>query len=219
MKTMRLTKPDKIHDSMWVTKVINNVMIGGGKGKAERIVYYAIDKSIAKLGTTFVILQEMVKSRISPKSGTLVRKYGGASYNIPVSFTPEQSTNKGIKNLVQSARLALKTKRDTLGRVISRKKSRTMEDSLFSLLVSIFNNETCEPLRKKEEMEKLADQNRAFAYLMRKNNRSSSIKTKAKRGDGISKISQSEVEEASKIDIKIDESTTQDSHTEVSQDV
>lgn len=163
----RKVEADKIFNSVWVSKLINTIMIGGKKSIAASIVYDSINAVIKELQTEFTTLKEKIKTNVSPKKGTLKFKFGGATYDVPYELTSSQSHNKGIKFIVKCARAMLETKRDQFGRVTSKKKHKTITSALTEVLKGVFNGNS-EAIKMKEAQEKLANDNAAFAHLSTK---------------------------------------------------
>lgn len=144
----REVTPDPIYNDAVVTKLINNVMLDGKKGLAQRIVYGAFDyiKEEAKEDPLEVFYKAM--NNIMPVLEVKGRRIGGATYQVPVEVRPERRQTLGLRWLVQYAR--------TRG-------ERTMVERLAKEIIDASNN-TGAAVRKKEEVHKMAEANKAFAH-------------------------------------------------------
>lgn len=141
--------PDPRYGSALVSHLINVIMLDGKKSLAAKIVYDSFEIASERLGNADpveLLLGALVNTR--PKIKSKSRRLGGATYSIPVelSYHCQQS-------------LALRWMRD-----IARSKGGAMSRALADILVDSFNN-TGEVVRKKDEMHKMAQANRAFAHL------------------------------------------------------
>jgi len=117
----REVQPDIKYKNIWISKFINGVMMKGKKGLATKIVHNVLEATSKKTGEPVHQITNKVQHNISPSSGTVSKKYGGTTYNVPIEYTESQSHNRGVKTLVKSARALQKTNRDHNGKVTSRK--------------------------------------------------------------------------------------------------
>jgi len=137
--------------SAWVSQFINVVLQKGQRGKAEKIVYQAMDILKEKVGnsddevTLFKAALEKVKPSLEVKS----RRVGGANYQVPIEVPFRRSTALGLRWLVES------TKKRT---------EKDMAHKLGAELFQAYNNEG-NAVRKKIETHKMADANKAFAHF------------------------------------------------------
>jgi small subunit ribosomal protein S7 len=139
---------DPMYNSKIVTKLINNIMLDGKKGTAQKIVYGAFDKIAAKTGKEATEVFEEAMNNIMPVLEVKARRIGGATYQVPIEVRPDR-------------RQALALRWITL---YSRKRGeKTMEDRLANELMDAANN-TGSTVKKKEDMHKMADANKAFAH-------------------------------------------------------
>jgi small subunit ribosomal protein S7 len=139
---------DPMYNSKIVTKLINNIMLDGKKGTAQKIVYGAFDKVAAKTGKEAIEVFEEAMNNIMPVLEVKARRIGGATYQVPIEVRPDR-------------RQALALRWITL---YSRKRGeKTMEDRLANELMDAANN-TGSTVKKKEDMHKMADANKAFAH-------------------------------------------------------
>ncbi|QNM08390.1 30S ribosomal protein S7 [Lachnospiraceae bacterium OF09-33XD] len=139
---------DPIYNNKVVTKLINNIMLDGKKGVAQKIVYGAFAKVEEKAGKPALEIFEEAMNNIMPVLEVKARRIGGATYQVPIEVRPER-------------RQALALRWITL---YSRKRGeKTMEDRLANELMDAMNN-TGASVKKKEDMHKMAEANKAFAH-------------------------------------------------------
>ena len=139
---------DPIYNNKVVTKLINNIMLDGKKGVAQKIVYGAFDQVAEKTGKDALEVFEEAMNNIMPQLEVKARRIGGSTYQVPIEVRPER-------------RQALALRWITL---YSRKRGeKTMQDRLAGELLDAANN-TGASVKKKEDMHKMADANKAFAH-------------------------------------------------------
>lgn len=148
--TKRVTKPDVRYNSPLVAKLVNMVMQQGKKSVAERIVYGAFERVSEKLekGDPVDLLLgalENIRPRLEVKS----RRVGGATYQVPVEIPFERQEGLGFRWMVNAA---------------NSRKGTPMRDALANEIIDAYNN-TGSIVRKKDEVHKMAQANRAFAHL------------------------------------------------------
>ena len=140
--------PDPIYNNKVVTKLINNIMLDGKKGVAQKIVYGAFDRIAEETGKDALEVFTEAMNNIMPALEVKARRIGGATYQVPIDVRPDR-------------RQALALRWITL---YSRKRSeKTMEESLAKELMDAANN-TGASVKKKEDMHKMAEANKAFAH-------------------------------------------------------
>ena len=145
----RQVLPDPLYKSRKVTKLINTIMLDGKKGVAERIVYSAFEKVSERRGETPVIESfEEALNNIMPVLEVKARRVGGATYQVPIEIRPDRRQALGLRWLVNFAR---------------NRSERTMEDRLAGEILDAVNN-TGGAVRRKEEMHRMAEANRAFSH-------------------------------------------------------
>ena len=145
---IREVLPDPIYNSIVVTKLINNIMQDGKKGVAQKIVYDAFD--IIKERTSQDPLEFFTKGleNVMPMLEVKARRVGGANYQVPIEVRPERRQTLGLRWLVQFARA---------------RNDRTMKERLANELLDAANS-AGGAYKKKEDIHKMADANRAFAH-------------------------------------------------------
>ena len=148
--TKREVLPDPVYNSTVVTKLVNQVMLDGKKGIAFGIVYGAFDIIKEKMGadpmTIFTQALENVKPVLESKS----RRVGGATYQVPMEIRPDRRQTLAIRWLVSFAR--------------KRGGEKEMEKKLASEILDAYNN-AGGAIKKKDEMHRMAEANKAFAHF------------------------------------------------------
>jgi len=142
--------PDSRFKSVLVSHLINMVMECGKKSIAERIVYNAIEKVSEKLekGDPIDLLLGALEN-VRPKLEVKSRRVGGATYQVPVEIPYERQQTLAFRWLIDTAK----------GR-----KGLSMADALAAELVDAYNN-TGSVVKKREDVHKMAQANKAFAHL------------------------------------------------------
>ena len=140
--------PDSVYGDKVVTKLINQVMLDGKKSIAENIVYSAFDMAANKLSMEQVELFKKAIENIRPVVETRMKRVGGANYQVPVEVSAARSQTLAIRWLVNYAR---------------KRNERTMANKLAAELIDACNM-TGGAVKKKEEVHKAADANKAFAH-------------------------------------------------------
>ncbi len=140
--------PDPIYNDQIVTKLINNIMLDGKKGIAQQICYDAFDIIKEKTGKDPVEVFHEALNNVMPQLEVKARRVGGATYQVPMEVRPERRQALGLRWIV----------------TFSRKRSeRTMAQRLAGELMDATNNAGAS-VRRKEDMHKAAEANRAFAH-------------------------------------------------------
>ena len=140
--------PDPMHNSIVVTKLINNVMLSGKKTVAQKIVYDAFDIVKEKSGKEPLEAFEEALNNVMPVLEVKARRVGGATYQVPLEIRPERRQTLGLRWLVLYAR---------------KRNEKNMCDKLAGeILDAIAGNGGA--FKKKEDMHKMAEANKAFAH-------------------------------------------------------
>ncbi len=135
---------DPIYNNKVVTKFINKMMLDGKKSVSEKIIYAAFDKIEEKGIEVFEKALERVKPLVEVRS----RRVGGATYQVPVEVRPARQQSLSIRWLLEATR---------------KRNERTMIERLASELVDAAN-ERGAAFKKKEDVHKMAEANKAFAH-------------------------------------------------------
>ena len=139
---------DPIYNNKVVTKLINNIMLDGKKGVAQKIVYGAFDRVAEKTGKDAVEVFEEAKNNVMPVLEVKARRIGGATYQVPIEVRADRRQALALRWLT----------------LFSRKRGeKTMEERLANEIMDAANN-TGASVKKKEDMHKMAEANKAFAH-------------------------------------------------------
>ena len=141
--------PDPVYGSKVVTKVINQVMLDGKKGTAQEIVYGAFDEIAAKTGQDPMEVFNKAISNLMPMLECKARRVGGSNYQVPMEVRPERRQTLAIRWLVLFAR---------------KLSERNMYQRLAGELLDAYN-EQGNAFKRKEEMHRAAEANKAFAHF------------------------------------------------------
>lgn len=138
---------DPIYHDKIVTKLINNIMLDGKRGTAQKIVYGAFDKVAEKTGKDAMEVFTEALNNIMPVLEVKARRIGGATYQVPIEVRPDRRQALGLRWLTLYTR---------------KRGEKTMVDRLANELMDAANN-TGASVKKKEDTHKMADANKAFA--------------------------------------------------------
>ena len=141
--------PDPLYNSKLVTKLVNNVMLDGKKGVAQKIVYDAFAEVEAKTNSNPLEVFEEALENVMPQLEVKARRVGGSNYQVPMEVRPERRQTLGLRWLVAYAR--------TRG-------ERTMSKRLAAEIMDA-KNSAGGAFKRKEEMHRMADANKAFAHF------------------------------------------------------
>ena len=141
--------PDPVYGSVVVAKLINSIMLDGKKGTAQSIVYSAFDMIKEQTGEEPLEVFEKAMNNIMPVLEVKAKRIGGANYQVPVEVRPERRQTLGLRWLTKYTRA---------------RGERTMAERLAKELMDAANN-TGASVKKKEDTNKMADANRAFAHF------------------------------------------------------
>ena len=139
---------DPIYNSKVVTKLINNVMLDGKKGVAQKIVYGAFGKVEEKTGRPALEVFEEAMNNVMPLLEVKARRIGGATYQVPIEVRPDRRQALGLRWLTMFSR---------------KRGEKTMQEKLAAEIIDAANN-TGNAVRRKEDMHKMAESNKAFAH-------------------------------------------------------
>ena len=139
---------DPIYNSKVVTKLVNNIMLDGKKGVAQKIVYGAFNRISEKTGKEALEVFEEAMNNIMPVLEVKARRIGGATYQVPIDVRPDRRQALALRWITTFSR---------------KRGERTMEERLAKELLDASNN-TGASVKKKEDMHKMAEANKAFAH-------------------------------------------------------
>ncbi|MBQ8908775.1 MAG: 30S ribosomal protein S7 [Clostridia bacterium] len=141
---------DPIYKSKVLAKLINQVMESGKKGLAQRIAYEALDIVREKMGMEAIEVFAAAVENVKPVLETKSRRVGGATYQVPMEIRPERRQTLAIRWMVANAR--------------KRTGERGMAAKLAGEIMDAFNN-TGASIKKRDEMHRMAEANKAFAHF------------------------------------------------------
>ena len=139
---------DPLYNNKVVTKLINNLMLDGKKGTAQKIVYGAFANVAEKTGKDAIEVFEEAMNNVMPVLEVKARRIGGATYQVPVEVRPERRQALALRWLTMFSR---------------KRGEKTMQDRLAGEIMDAANN-TGSAVKRKEDMHKMADANKAFAH-------------------------------------------------------
>ena len=140
--------PDPIYNSKVVTKLINNVMLDGKKTVAQTIVYDAFDIIKEKTQKEPLEVFEEALNNVMPVLEVKARRVGGATYQVPLEIRPERRQTLGLRWLVLYSR---------------KRNEKTMSEKLAAEIMDATQGNGG-AFKKKEDMHKMAEANKAFAH-------------------------------------------------------
>lgn len=140
--------PDPLYNSKLVTRLINRIMKDGKRGKAQTILYQAFDLVKERTNKESMEVFEQALKNVMPVLEVKARRVGGSNYQVPVEVRPERRTTLGLRYLVSYSRL---------------RGEKTMIERLANEIIDASNN-TGASVKKREDMHKMAEANKAFAH-------------------------------------------------------
>ena len=139
---------DPIYGSKVVTKLVNNIMLDGKRGTAQKIVYGAFEQIEQKTGKPALEVFENAMNNIKPMLEVKAKRVGGATYQVPIEVRPDRRQALALRWLTMFSR---------------KRGEKTMCDRLAAELMDAANN-TGASVKRKEDMHKMAEANKAFAH-------------------------------------------------------
>ena len=140
--------PDPVYHDKRVAKLVNNVMLDGKKQLAQRIVYDAFDIIGDRTGQNPLEVFEKALENIMPVLEVKARRVGGSNYQVPIEVRPDRRQTLALRWIVDAAR---------------KRNERTMKERLANELLDA-TNDTGAAFKRKEEIHRIAEANRAFAH-------------------------------------------------------
>ena len=140
--------PDPVHGTVVVTKLINQIMLDGKRGVAQKVCYSAFDMIAAKTGKTGSEIFQQALTNVMPQLEVKARRVGGATYQVPIEIRPERRQTLALRWLVEFSR---------------KRGEKTMSERLAGELMDAANN-AGNAVKRKEEMHRMAEANKAFAH-------------------------------------------------------
>jgi len=140
--------PDPMYNSKLVTKLINNIMLDGKKGIAQRIVYDAFKVVEEKSGKNALEVFQTALDNIMPALEVKARRMGGSTYQVPMEVRPERRLTLGLRWITSFSR---------------DRGEKNMSDRLAAEILDAVNN-TGASVKRRDDMHRMAEANRAFAH-------------------------------------------------------
>jgi small subunit ribosomal protein S7 len=144
--------PDPVFGDTRVTRFVNHLMYDGKKNTAFEIFYTALETVKKKMPNEEKSALEIWKTalgNITPQIEVKSRRVGGATFQVPTEIRPDRKESISMKNLIEYAR---------------KRGGKSMSDKLCAEIVDAFNNQGG-AFKRKEDMHRMAEANRAFAYF------------------------------------------------------
>ncbi len=145
----RDVQPDPIFGDKLVTRFVNNLMRDGKKNVARKILYQAFEIIEEKTGEDGMEVFKSAMSNVSPVVEVRSRRVGGSTYQVPVEVRPDRSTALGMRWIINAS---------------SGRNDKSMARRLSRELMDASNNEGG-AVRKKDEVHRMAEANKAFAHF------------------------------------------------------
>ncbi|QHX36197.1 30S ribosomal protein S7 [Spiroplasma sp. TIUS-1] len=140
--------PDPIYNSKLVTKVINSIMLDGKRGTAQNILYKSFEQIKVKTGKEPIEVFEKAIDNIKPQLELKVRRIGGANYQVPIEVSSTRQTTLALRWLINYSRL---------------RHEKDMIDRLANEVIDASNGSGAS-IKKKEDIHRMAEANKAFAH-------------------------------------------------------
>ena len=140
--------PDPVYGNTVVTKLINQIMLDGKRGVAQNITYSAFDMIKEKTGKDPNEVFQAALTNAAPSLECKARRVGGATYQVPIEIRPERRQTLALRWIVEFSR---------------KRGEKTMAERLAGELMDAANN-TGAAVKRKEEMHRMAEANKAFAH-------------------------------------------------------
>ncbi|MDR3022265.1 MAG: 30S ribosomal protein S7 [Clostridiales bacterium] len=141
--------PDPVYNNKVITKLINQIMLDGKKGIAQSIVYDAFEIIKNKSKNEGIDVFNKALQNTMPSLEVKARRVGGATYQVPMDIRADRRQTLGIRWIVNFAR---------------KRGEKTMKERLAGELLDAYNN-TGAAIKRKDEMHRMADANKAFAHF------------------------------------------------------
>ena len=148
----RVILPDPVYNDQKVSKFVNHLMYDGKKNTSYQIFYHALDVVKAKMSNEEKSALEIWKSaldNITPQVEAKSRRIGGATFQVPTEIRPERKESISMKNMIAFAR---------------KRSGKSMAEKLAAEIMDAFNSQGG-AFKRKEDMHRMAEANRAFAHF------------------------------------------------------
>ncbi len=140
--------PDPLYNSKLVTRLINNIMVDGKRGVAQKIVYGAFDIIREKTDKDPLEVFEQAMENVMPLLEVKARRVGGATYQVPIEVRPDRRQTLGLRWMTAYSR---------------NRSERTMKERLAGEILDAVNGNGG-AAKKRDDTHKMAEANKAFAH-------------------------------------------------------
>ena len=140
--------PDPVYNTTVITKLINQIMYDGKRGVAQSVCYEALEAVAEKSGKEAMEVFNAAMANVAPSLEVKARRVGGATYQVPIEIRPERRQTLALRWLVDFSR---------------KRGEKTMAERVAGELLDAMNN-TGNAVKRKEEMHRMAEANKAFAH-------------------------------------------------------
>ena len=140
--------PDPVYNNIVITKLINQIMYDGKRGVAQSVCYEALAAVAEKSGKDAMEVFNAALANVAPQLEVKARRVGGATYQVPIEIRPERRQTLALRWLVDFSR---------------KRGEKTMAERVAGELLDAMNN-TGNAVKRKEEMHRMAEANKAFAH-------------------------------------------------------
>ena len=144
----RVVLADPLYNDVKVTKLINNIMLDGKRGVAQKIVYGAFAKVEEKTGKPALDAFNEAMNNVMPVLEVKAKRVGGATYQVPIEVSKDRRETLALRWITNFSRS---------------RGEKTMVDRLAAEIMDAMNS-TGGSVKRKEEMHRMADANKAFAH-------------------------------------------------------
>ena len=148
----RIILPDPVFGEVMVTKFVNHLMYDGKKSTAFTIFYSALDNVKNKMANedkTAIEIWKQALENITPQVEVKSRRIGGATFQVPTEIRPDRKESISMKNMIEFSR---------------KRGGKSMADKLAAEIMDAYNNQGG-AFKRKEDMHRMAEANRAFAHF------------------------------------------------------
>ena len=139
---------DPVYNSKVITKLINQIMLDGKRGKAQTIVYKSFDLIQEKTNENPLDVFNKAMENITPSLEVKARRVGGANYQVPVEVRADRAQALALRWLVNATRA---------------RSGKSMAEKLANEIIDA-SNEAGAAFKKKEDVQRMAEANKAFAH-------------------------------------------------------
>ena len=148
----RVILPDPVYNDQKVSKFVNHLMYDGKKTTSYEIFYNAlniVEEKMAKEEKSSLEIWKQALDNITPQVEVKSRRIGGATFQVPTEIRPERKESISMKNMILFAR---------------KRGGKSMAEKLAAEIADEYNNQR-DAYKRKEDMNRMAEANRAFAHI------------------------------------------------------